>query len=163
VVIPHPLPEVNFKMVEIPTPKPYIFMVRVHRQIKCPKSWGLGSWPSPTGSFFENYTYLWDHFVNFNQTLPKWSLRDPPPKLFFSFLLIYKKKTNWFWLATRLLHLWCFLSLFFFIFLSFSSIIFKMWTVNHGVDCIDCCNTFHSTLCERLEGHCTYGCVECFK
>jgi len=26
-VIPHPLPEVNFLMVEIPTPKPYIFMI----------------------------------------------------------------------------------------------------------------------------------------
>jgi hypothetical protein len=34
-VIPHPLPEVNFLMVEIPTPKPYIFMIRVTRQIKC--------------------------------------------------------------------------------------------------------------------------------
>ena len=34
-VIPHPLPEVNFLMVEIPTPKPYIFMIRVNRQIKC--------------------------------------------------------------------------------------------------------------------------------
>ena len=33
-VIPHPLPEVNFSMVEIPTPKPYIFMIRVTRQIK---------------------------------------------------------------------------------------------------------------------------------
>jgi hypothetical protein len=28
-VIPHPLPEVNFIMVEIPTSKPYIFMIRV--------------------------------------------------------------------------------------------------------------------------------------
>jgi hypothetical protein len=27
-VILHPLPEVNFLMVEIPTPKPYIFMIR---------------------------------------------------------------------------------------------------------------------------------------
>jgi hypothetical protein len=26
-VIPHPLPEVNFLMVEIRTPKPYIFMI----------------------------------------------------------------------------------------------------------------------------------------
>ena len=33
-VILHPLPEVNFLMVEIPTPKPYIFMIRVTRQIK---------------------------------------------------------------------------------------------------------------------------------
>jgi hypothetical protein len=33
-VIPHPLPEVNFLMVEIPTPKPYIFIIMVIRQIK---------------------------------------------------------------------------------------------------------------------------------
>jgi hypothetical protein len=33
--IPHPLPEVNFLMVEIPTPNSYIFMTRVTRQIKC--------------------------------------------------------------------------------------------------------------------------------
>jgi hypothetical protein len=37
-VIPHPLPEVNFLMVEIPSPKPYILMIRVNRQMKCPKS-----------------------------------------------------------------------------------------------------------------------------
>jgi hypothetical protein len=30
-----PLPEVNILMVEIPPPKPYIFMIRVNRQIKC--------------------------------------------------------------------------------------------------------------------------------
>jgi hypothetical protein len=69
-----PLPEVNFIMVEIPTPKTYIFMIRVNRQIKCPKSCGPGSSPSPTGSFFKNYTYLWNHFVNFSKTLPKCSL-----------------------------------------------------------------------------------------
>ena len=80
-VIPHPIPEVNFLMVEIPTPKPYIFMIRVNRQIKCPNSCGAGSSPSSTGSFFENYTYLWNHFVNFNQALPKCSLHDPIPKL----------------------------------------------------------------------------------
>jgi hypothetical protein len=34
-VIPHPLSEVNFLMVEIPIPRPYIFMIRVTRQIKC--------------------------------------------------------------------------------------------------------------------------------
>jgi hypothetical protein len=78
-----PLPEVNFIMVEIPTRKPYISMIKVNRQIKCPKSWGPGSSPSTTGSFFENYTYLWNHFVNFNQTLPKCSLGDPFPKLCF--------------------------------------------------------------------------------
>ena len=77
-VIPHPLPEVNFLMVEIPTPNPYIFMIRVNRQMKCPKSWGPRSSPYPTGCFFENYTYLWNHFVNFNQTLPKCSVGDPP-------------------------------------------------------------------------------------
>jgi hypothetical protein len=33
-VISHPLPEVNFLMVEIPTPKPYIFMIRMTRQFK---------------------------------------------------------------------------------------------------------------------------------
>jgi hypothetical protein len=33
-IIPHPLPEVNFLMVEILTPKPYIFMIRVTRQIR---------------------------------------------------------------------------------------------------------------------------------
>jgi hypothetical protein len=33
--IPHPLPEVNCLMVEIPTPNPYIFMIRVTRPIKC--------------------------------------------------------------------------------------------------------------------------------
>jgi hypothetical protein len=32
---------VNFLMVEIPSPKPYIFMIRVNRQMKCPKNWGL--------------------------------------------------------------------------------------------------------------------------
>ena len=30
-----PLPEVDFLMVEIPTPKPYIFIIRVTRQIEC--------------------------------------------------------------------------------------------------------------------------------
>jgi hypothetical protein len=39
---------VNFLMVEIPSPKPYILMIRVNRQMKCPKSWGLRSSPSPT-------------------------------------------------------------------------------------------------------------------
>ena len=33
-VISHPLPEGNLLMVEIPTPKPYIFMISVTRQIK---------------------------------------------------------------------------------------------------------------------------------
>ena len=32
---PHPLPAQNFLMVEIPTPKPYIFMIGVTRRIKC--------------------------------------------------------------------------------------------------------------------------------
>jgi hypothetical protein len=46
-VIPHPLPEVNFLMVEIPTPKPYIFMIRVTREIKCLIAHSLGSYPTP--------------------------------------------------------------------------------------------------------------------
>ena len=41
-VIPHPLPEVNFLMVEILTPKPHIFMIRVTRQIKCIVAQGGG-------------------------------------------------------------------------------------------------------------------------
>jgi hypothetical protein len=36
VVIPHPLHEVNFILVAMPIPKPYIFMILVNRQIKCP-------------------------------------------------------------------------------------------------------------------------------
>jgi hypothetical protein len=46
-VIPHPLPEVNFLMVEIPTPKPYIFMIRVTRQIKCLIAQALGGHSHP--------------------------------------------------------------------------------------------------------------------
>ena len=41
-VISHPLPEVNCLMVEIPSPKPYILMIRVTRQIKCLISKGEG-------------------------------------------------------------------------------------------------------------------------
>jgi hypothetical protein len=36
-VIPHLLPEVNCLMVEIPSPKPYIFMISVNRQMKIKK------------------------------------------------------------------------------------------------------------------------------
>jgi hypothetical protein len=46
-VIPHPLPEVNFLMVEIPTPKPYIFMIRVTRQMKCLIAHAPGVIPRP--------------------------------------------------------------------------------------------------------------------
>jgi hypothetical protein len=46
-VIPHPLPEVNFLMDEIPTPKPYIFMIRVTRQIKCLIAQAPGVIPHP--------------------------------------------------------------------------------------------------------------------
>jgi hypothetical protein len=46
-VIPHPLPEVYFLMVEIPTPKPYIFMIRVTRQIKCIIAQALGGGHTP--------------------------------------------------------------------------------------------------------------------
>jgi hypothetical protein len=52
-VIPHPLHEVNFLMVEIPTPKPYIFMIRVTSQIKCliAHSPGIISHPLPEVNF----------------------------------------------------------------------------------------------------------------
>ena len=43
----HPLPEVNFLMVEIPTPNPYIFMIRVTRQIKCLIAQAPGVIPHP--------------------------------------------------------------------------------------------------------------------
>jgi hypothetical protein len=46
-VIPHPLLAVNFLMVEIPTPKPYIFMIRVTRQIKYIIAQAPGSYPTP--------------------------------------------------------------------------------------------------------------------
>jgi hypothetical protein len=45
--IPHPLSEVNFLLVEIPTPKPYIFMIRVTRQIKCLIAQAPGVIPHP--------------------------------------------------------------------------------------------------------------------
>ena len=41
-VIHHPLSVVNFLMVEIPTPKQHIFMIRVTRQIKCLIAKALG-------------------------------------------------------------------------------------------------------------------------
>ena len=51
-VISHPLPEVNCLMVEIPSPKPYILMIRVTRQIKCliskAQGEGEGVIPTPT-------------------------------------------------------------------------------------------------------------------
>ena len=52
-IIPHPLPEVNFLMVENPTPKPYIFMIRVTRQIKCiiAQALGVKSHPLPEVNF----------------------------------------------------------------------------------------------------------------
>ena len=46
-VIPHPLQEVNFLMVEIPILKPYIFMIRVTRQIKCLIAQAPGVIPHP--------------------------------------------------------------------------------------------------------------------
>jgi hypothetical protein len=46
-VIPHPLPEVKLLMVEIPTLKPYIFMIRVTRQIKCLIAQASGVIPLP--------------------------------------------------------------------------------------------------------------------
>ena len=46
-VIPHPLSEVNLLMVEIRTLKPYIFMIRVTRQIKCLIAQAPGVIPHP--------------------------------------------------------------------------------------------------------------------
>jgi hypothetical protein len=46
-VIPHPLPEVIFLIIEIPTPTPYIFMIRVTRQIKCLIAQALRVIPHP--------------------------------------------------------------------------------------------------------------------
>jgi hypothetical protein len=46
-VIPHPLPEVNFLLVEIPTLKQYIFMIRMTRQIKCLTAQALGGHTPP--------------------------------------------------------------------------------------------------------------------
>ena len=46
-VIPHPLPEVNLLMVEIRNLKPYIFMIRVTRQIKCVIAQAPGVIPHP--------------------------------------------------------------------------------------------------------------------
>jgi hypothetical protein len=37
----------NFSMVKIPTPKPFIFMIRVTRQIKCIIVQAPGSYPTP--------------------------------------------------------------------------------------------------------------------
>jgi hypothetical protein len=51
-VIPHPLPEVNFLMVEIPSPKPYIFMIRVNRQMKCSQELRPEVIPIPYRKFF---------------------------------------------------------------------------------------------------------------
>jgi hypothetical protein len=77
----HPLPEVNFIMVEIPTPNHiYLWSGKINK-LNAPRveAWGH---PHPLLEvFFENYTYLWNHFVNFNQVLPKCSLGDPLPKL----------------------------------------------------------------------------------
>ena len=42
-VIPQPLHQVNFLKVEIPTPRPYIFIISVTRQIKCLIAQELGA------------------------------------------------------------------------------------------------------------------------
>ena len=42
-----PLSEVNFIIAEIPTPKPYIFMIRVTRQMKCLIAHAPGVIPHP--------------------------------------------------------------------------------------------------------------------
>ena len=82
-------------MVEIPIPKPYIFMIRVNRQIECPKSWDPRSSPSPTGSFFENYTYHWNHLVNFSQTLHKCSFGWSSSKVMFGMSGVPRGGLKW--------------------------------------------------------------------
>jgi hypothetical protein len=46
-VIPPPLPEVTFLIVDISTPKPYIFMIMVTRQIKYLTAHAQGVIPHP--------------------------------------------------------------------------------------------------------------------
>jgi hypothetical protein len=51
-------------MVEIPTPKPYIFIIRVTRQIKCLIAQALGVIPGSTLGAFHlsihpDYKYIW--------------------------------------------------------------------------------------------------------
>ena len=106
-----PPTEVNFLMVEITNPKPYIFMTRVNRQIKFPKSWGPGSSPSPTGSFFLRITHISETILSILTKLcPNvlWVIlfqsyvryvwgpihHTYMTCLFFSFLLIYKTRPN---------------------------------------------------------------------
>ena len=79
-VIPHLPPEVNFLMVEIPTLKPYIFMIRVTRQIKCLIAQALGVIPHP--------------LPEMNFIMVEIPTSKPYIHLFFSFLLIYKTRPN---------------------------------------------------------------------
>ena len=96
VVIPHPLPEVNYIMVEIPTPKPYIFMIRMNRQIKCPNNLFFVLW---------NLMISWIVFILHRKMFP---IHHTYIYSLVSYLFI--KQDQRFWLATRLLHLWCFLN-----------------------------------------------------
>ena len=90
-VIPHPLPQVNFIMVEIPTPNHIYLWSRWIDKLNAPRVEARGH-PHPLPEVILRITHLWNHFVNFNQTLPKCSLGDSLPKLFFSFLLICKAR-----------------------------------------------------------------------
>ena len=73
-----PLPEVNFLMVEIPTPKPYIFMIRVTSQIKYLIAQALGLIPTP---------YKWNA-----PRVEAWGHPHPLPEVFF--IAEYKTRPN---------------------------------------------------------------------
>jgi hypothetical protein len=85
-------------MVEIPTPNPYIFMIRVNRQIKCLNNLFFVLW---------NLMISWIVFILHRKIFP---IHHTYIYSLVSYLFI---KTKWFWLATRLLHLKCFLDFFF--------------------------------------------------
>ena len=81
----------HFLMVEIPTPKPYIFMIRVNRKIKCPKSWDH---PHLLPEVFWRITHISETILSILTKLNVPWVINPLPKLFFSFLLIYKTRPN---------------------------------------------------------------------
>ena len=82
-------------MVEIPTPKPYIFMIRVNRQIKCPNNLFFVLW---------NLMISWIVFILHRKKIP-----IHHTYIYSLVYYLFIKQDQRFWLATRLLHLWCFL------------------------------------------------------
>jgi hypothetical protein len=92
----HPF-QIYFLMVEIPTPKPYIFMIRVNRQIKCPKSWDPGSSPYPTGSFTSEMCIV-SRFFNLNVC--------PHLKKAWCSTQVFHNRFAILWLSIKFLFLW---------------------------------------------------------